>query len=530
MNKISSIVNNSISLLKEKISSPDVRSNETGSVTPLRMGSLPKEFENNMTFKEQEAIKYSQERNEREYKYIVDETAEEGYSDEINPETILQKNLFIDYKGVSSTPSPPIPFLSGQNGDKEPDDQENESDDDYISKHKKKDKELLREFTSGKNIDVFMCLYSINTSCYIENVYLDNENDLTNVPFIYPYEMKKRQKPSSNLKSFHKSDLLGNWNLPGDFLSKKHSLNMNFPFVEYLLLNNTFPSFRFKKEDFSESTNVNIEFETECIKQFNDIIKNIHDLNIKKITEFYKGIYILTDEDIYSTERSADNLSALRSNLPVIYAFFDVTNIPKYMIDSKYIWGTIDEIVYKKNILGLETEEETFQLFKKENQFRTIYSLEDRSFPFPFQLYLCKNTNTSSSSQNISSFFFSSNSSSNNETTNPLSLSNVLIGEPIEPYEHPVLGYGYYFTSEPLANTSDINKLQRFSCFIVSCYYMVNIGSQTGSPSLNSGEFASSEENKEVMENILAASSIYFIENGVQYWFIKNISHFTKIT
>ena len=467
----------------------------------------------------------------KNYKYIIDET--EGIF-ENNGETILQKNIFIK------------DFF--EKAKKENVNEEYDINSETSSNLSEKTIKVLKNLENGKNITVFLCLYLVDTSCYIENVSLNNLLITS----------------------------------PATKNGKLLTFNMKFPFAKYLLKNNNFPFFLFNKEHFTDSTNINLEFETECIKQLNNIVSNIHDLNLSKITDLYKGVYIVNDTN----------------EEPSIYAFFDLSllncekinvssNLPLIQLRKGIQWATIDEIIYKKNINGLDINDDVIDLFNKENIFKTILSLEDQLFPTPIQLYLCKNNSTlltnnptevseSVNSKSVFSFL--------TEKKEEIKLSNVLIGEPIEPFEHPILGYGYYFTSKPLPNTVDVNKLQRFSCFIINCFYMFNLFksplkvidkepskvknsfkppkdyqskttneddisnftsnlilqstfSSTASEEENikSTEIQQkkinilSEENNELLENILSSNSIYFNENGVQYWCIKNTSHFTKI-
>jgi hypothetical protein len=262
----------------------------------------------------------------------------------------------------------------------------------------------------------------------------------------------------------------------------------------------SFPFFMFEKDDFTKNTNLKIDFETKYIQYFSNMFQNIHDLFIDNITDLHEGVFILENAEVTN-----------------IYTFFDMTKV-KFSIedmttnDKKYQWVTMDEIIYKRKYGDFAISDHTFDLFKKESIFRNVFSLDDRSFPMPFQLYLCK------SSENEEKY------------------SNVLIGEPLTMIDHPIYGYGYYFTSEPLPDTPDINKLQRFSVFIVKCFYVwnlskTNLRNQTTPISDKTGplEDLSQEENDEFVENVLAANSIYFHENNVQFWSVKNISHFTKI-
>jgi hypothetical protein len=552
----------------------------------------------------------------KNYKYILDD--EDDFS---NGDTILQKNIFIDFSNQPTTM----------------DETEEASDETFENID-----QILQNLKNGKSITVFLCLYSVDTSCYVENV-------LSNLPSL----------------TFSSSE------------------SLSFPFAKYLLKNNTFPFFLFNRENFTESTNINIEFETECIKQLSEIITNIHDLNVEKITDLYKGVYIedysaifSKEDDKYSeVENKKISKTKCNSNVkneePKIYAFFDLSSLTRekfgiiktfsdvsrmeeheiyseserrffsnkiifnnsgdsgnldnlsskstpatanwsfptlrsgefLTINKDLYWVTIDEIIYKKKINNLDIDDDVINLFYRENKFKTIHSLEDQAFPIPFQLYLCKSENLSS--QSTANWSFSSLTSSDKSINSSESitdpnyknnLSNTVIGEPIEPYEHPILGYGYYFTSEPLPNTVDVTKLQRFSCFIVNCFYMFNLSktpfsgleheqNELHQPSTKDGYFSSiyskesanvpsqktanwlsttfrsedplnnsvndddiiktsstflrtsedgkysevEKDNNEILENILSSPSIYFNENGIQYWCIRNISHFTKI-
>ena len=320
----------------------------------------------------------------------------------------------------------------------------------------------------GKSIKVHICVYSIDTSCYIENIFLNNENSLTNLPFTFPYQTLSKpsgdHSNSLNPTILHESDLLSS-------SQEKQIIDMRFPFVKFLLnLESTgqsksysFPFFMFEKDDFTKNTDFKIDFETKYIQYFSNMFQNIHELFIENITELHEGNFILENESVpnFPTNpagRSPENYgSSERSEEEEIniYTFFDMTKV-KFSIenmtsdDKKYQWVTMDEIIYKRKYCDFAISDNTFNLFKKESIFRNVFSLDDRSFPIPFQLYLCK-------------------SSEDNK------YSNVLTGEPLTLIDHPTFGYGYYFTSEPLPNTSDINKLQRFSVFIVKCFYVWNL-------------------------------------------------------
>ena len=535
---------------------------------------------------------------EKPYKYIEadDET-----------ESILQKNIFVDFHKMNlpsqatansfsstlrSNEKMNLPSQAKENptetnklNNPSTKQEYSDSDSDTSSTELKENTiKVLQNLKIGKSINVFLCLYTIDTSCYIESIFLNEENDLSDIPFEFGVSTEEINNLTriNSLSTYRPSNSLTPNQLGGGassddisskkplnmFSKNKYLLNMNFPFVKYLLKDNTFPFFLFNNEHFSDSTNVNIEFETECIKELSNIITNIHDLTLNKVTDLYKGVYVVEDTDestgepyIYaffdiSTFRFENSLSSQSQSLTFLaeaspkpkmnFSKQSAEKLQKEIISlgKNMVWATIDEIIYRKTINGFNINDDVIDLFNKQKYFKTIFSLENRSFPTPFQLYLCKNDKEMAS----------------NEPNETLALSNVLMGEPILPFEHPLLGYGYFFTSEPLANTSNINNLQRFSCFIVNCFYAFNLSKEslkitfneepstttttsnddisivlsslrTSDTSLTNEkeEINGVHESNEILENIMAASSVYFNENGVQYWFIKNISHFTKI-
>ena len=83
--------------------------------------------------------------------------------------------------------------------------------------------------------------------------------------------------------------------------------------------------------------------------------------------------------------------------------------------------------------------------------------------------------------------------------------------EPLIPIEHEVIGPCYLFTSE-LIHEND--KVDRIPVFIVNCYYTSEILNEM-----------TEEDKVDLRKQLLKSSSVYFHENNIQLWGVRNISH-----
>lgn len=352
----------------------------------------------------------------------------------------------------------------------------------YVKNSKKEfnyinDDDLSRSFEdidiSTRTFNVHLCLYSINTNCYIEGTKTKNEIDFDELNNMYV-------------------------DIPNKF-------NEFYPFLLILLENGEFPSFQFdlleyppmsadEKDDVNKSQQ-QISFETSCFTKLNDIIGNkIHDIdNIDDISILYKGF--IDDENN-------------------IYAFFDIT--PFHFTSINYNWTTIDEILYKKVIYSTPISPLVTELFDKYTHISNITNKNGNIYPFPFQLYLCKKENGEYNNITIDeanntiepiedeiyarSFYFSTYPVNNNNSVNYLQRFACFIVKGL-----------YIIENGLLVDDTNTNSFSLFS-------------SPTKEPSSPSTEI------KE--DDILGASTIYFHDkspNETQLWSIKNISQFTRI-
>ena len=231
-----------------------------------------------------------------------------------------------------------------------------------------------------------------------------------------------------------------------------------------------------------------IYFETECIKH---------------VLELFSDTSILHNEnlDIYKGFVEHDNNS--------IFAFFDISSLSKFL-KPPYITAIVDEVFYKEKIYSVPIDPIISSFFDKNIRFIDLMSVDDdKILKFPFQLYLCKLENEQ--------------------------YENVKKGEIIQPFEHPFFGYSYYFSSNPLdSDESNINELIRFNCFTFRNLYIMNNITELSDQEKEYYKRGIETNNIEInpylptIENIQEATTISFIENGVQLWSIKNILHFTE--
>jgi hypothetical protein len=355
---------------------------------------------------------------------------------------------------------------------------------DILSKYKYIDKdELSQNFDlciptdSSTPLKLNFVLYSINTSCYIEGI------------------------PESKKETQNFSDLMFLYNTVYPFLQfatqESSSGEYIFPTMEYMCpvpskpfgeTRNMFNFFKGGKndmmqseeeEDSEEKSQSQIHFETECFKFLFSLFEKIEDVHLLEldIFTFYKG-FLQNDE-----------------NPLELYVFYDITFLVE-LLKKDYTLAIIDELVYKTTIFEKPVHPSIFRFFDKNDHLTKVYTTNGNSFPFPFQVYLCKKD------ENIDEYV-------NVEKTN---------GSAYPVIEHPYYGPAFYFTGDPIKKTG-VENLKRFSCFIVRCLYLLkDIATDD----------IKEEDLKDYINSKIAASTFYFHENDIQLWGIKNILHFVE--
>ena len=308
--------------------------------------------------------------------------------------------------------------------------------------------------TQDTMYNVHFAMFSINTKCFVEGTYEESE---------YTEELSDIQSKYNERYPFLQ------------FIMKKEAEVYSFPQMQYQcpsIKENTNFSQDSGELSSEEKSQEQIHFETECFKYLFSILQDesqIHQQQID-ISSLYKG-FLEKDE----------------SNL---FVFFDITSLIS-KLKPDFTIAIIDEIVYKKIIYSTPVNELITDFFKQNKQLCSIKTIDDKLYPFPFQLYSCKFTDE---------------------------YENILIENPekYSSYEHSFFGIAYYFTTLPIIN-SNVESLKRYACFIINGLYIKG--------DINELQ---EEEKEEYQKQILPASTIYFHENNLQLWGIKNISQFVE--
>ena len=333
-------------------------------------------------------------------------------------------------------------------------------------------------YVPGSQFEVQLCVYNINTNCYIEGIY-DNIEDT---------------------KGYTDNYTLYNETFPFlEFFMEKKEAMYSFPSSQYVVpsLNATAP---LEHDDDDAKTPEQVFFENQC---FMFLLSLFHEKTnfhspIMDIGKHYKGFI----KDV---------------NQPILYVIFDITGLPIIQnIKSQYVKANIDEIVYKRRILNTPVSDTSLRLFVFNDELINVYSNAYEKYTFPFQLYMCKKVEGG--------------------------IENVKKGGLIHTtYEHPVIGTAYFFSAEPV-NDADPETLQRFTCFIVKCLSLnlctfshVRKTPPYGAGMSERGDCALKMRNGVNTDittplntdRLLSASTIEFTENGNQMWAIKNLLHFT---
>ncbi len=218
-----------------------------------------------------------------------------------------------------------------------------------------------------------------------------------------------------------------------------------------------------------------IHFENECFKKILSFLKDenvIHKKNIK-LSDLYKGFFE------YSTKE--------------IFVFIDITELSSEFRED-YIFAVIDEVLYKRDIYGFNVNPLICNMFCKNRQFTKIRNLENEEYPTPLQVFLCEYRE--------------------DEYMN-IHKDNI---HPYKTMDHTMFSRGYYFSGDYIGE--DAFLLKRFCCFIVNCLYIEDDIIT---------ELKDEDEKQSIREKSVSASTIYFKEDNIQLWAVKNILHFTEI-
>lgn len=343
-------------------------------------------------------------------------------------------------------------------------------------------KDFSTEFNSNEEeIRVNLCVYNINTDCFIETTTVKDMNESLHE------KIKKR-------------DFKLNALLKHNGVQTKQSFIC--PFLEFVFTNNNsqyeFPSFIFKpmqvtgktvpkrnekiiEDDIDYSYGNKTYFENECFLQLFKLFKTIpHETHLSNsINNMYKG-FIKSDEPHYTV-------------------FFNITPfiiINPNLLKIDYLFGILDEIIYKKKIWDTPIDKEVTKLFKKYKKLRVIINEDDEEYPIPIQTYMCEKINQQY-----------------------LSKSSALFPSCIEPF-----GLCYYMTNSQLSSNPD-----RYAVFVVNCLYNIELMDSSDIFIANKKGELKELTGEELSNALLSNSSFYFNDIDIQIWGIRDNLHLTKL-
>jgi hypothetical protein len=339
----------------------------------------------------------------------------------------------------------------------------------------------LYDADAGKKYNIRVCAYALNTGCFLEGIETEGtetegnlrENQFVSYNHYYPYLQ---------------------------FLVTKNDTEMGFPVLEYICPSGIVEEGGASTEDTStdETSTEGARIKDECIQHVLDTLllpdTDVH-MNNRSIIDTFKGFVRSTG----TSSKGTPTDEGTPTNEETVYVMIDLT-LFQMDVRPEMKWAIVDELVYKKSVSGDTISKDVASFFNKYDCMGLLHTADEMraELPFPFQVYMCRKTQDGG-------------------------YSNVLMSDSESEYliEHEKYGVGYLFTSEPdFLGGNTMEKLRRYAMFVANCAYVLP---ETGTPSLVS------ETQEEETTPYLFSTTVYFVENGVQMWFVKNALHFKSI-
>ena len=284
----------------------------------------------------------------------------------------------------------------------------------------------------------------------------------------------------------------------------KIDIEKYFPFLKYILKEEDneykFPEI---KLTFSNLDDIEIYFKNEVIKNVMSIVNLYDKIDDNFVKKIYKGF--IEDKSDY-------------------YVFIDITEyIPK--LNKDYLFSIMDEIINVKNIREKKINNKVTDIFYQ-NKFMTYlkHTNTTKNIQYPIIGYNCI---FNESSQNYENVIEKENDTDENE-------------KDFFMIDHHLFGNNYYFTSESVKKQSAVlnfrdvfkteekekEKLLRYALFIENPRYILrDIGNDASI--IQKRKISNVDEEKNIY-NIAEIdkdySSLYFHENNIQFWAIKNVN------
>jgi hypothetical protein len=274
------------------------------------------------------------------------------------------------------------------------------------------------------------------------------------------------------------------------------TFNKQIPFLQFVFKENTFPEFQYQIPTINDTNTdayksaIDVDFETECFKHLFEFFTcdepiineysqcNNPDITKNAILEHYKG-YIEHNN--------------------TLFVLFDITNWI-HVLDPNYTIVIINEIIHKKKINNSDIDADVIDFFKTNSELTELYNSDGSPIPYPFLVYLCE---LKDEKKEGSVMDFQSMRKTDKK------------GGFIPPIFHTKLGYSYYFNNT--LDDYESPNLQRFAAFAVNGLYILE--------EINEYDL----ESESNINDFTEASTLYFRENGIQMWSIRNASHYTML-
>jgi len=216
-----------------------------------------------------------------------------------------------------------------------------------------------------------------------------------------------------------------------------------------------FPHFEFRcpsgaeTEDSEEGEELGgrqVYFKNECSKNILEIMDLDDHSDSEALRDIYKG-YIQN-----------------KSDPSILYVFLDLSTFTIRKdkdVQKKRMWATMDELFYCKTVLGLTVHPKITELFNANPSILYIKDNKREPIEIPIILYLCE-------SESVGLYKNVYNMEDDSGEDEWVSLVEDRI-------DHPVLGYFYYFTTDPLQFIApSIFTIRRFVGFLDNPLYVLH--------------------------------------------------------
>lgn len=273
-----------------------------------------------------------------------------------------------------------------------------------------------------------------------------------------------------------------------------YQLNMDkvMPYLKYVLKNEDgvfkFPNIYFT---YSEADDVEVYFKNEVIKNLVSMLNFYDKIDGKFVSKVYKG-FIEENENIY--------------------VFIDITEYEFYLNDN-YKFVIMDEIINRRKVNDEIIDKIVSELFYNNKYLIYLkYSKTNKNIAYPLLGYQCSWDEKEQQYKNIYE----------NKNTNE-------IDEEYYKIDHYVFGNNFYLSSEEInkqmtifnfrdEKTTENKKLKRYAFFIEDTKYILK----------DIAENANIIQT-ELNDNLDSYTSIYFQENSIQLWCIKDVYYIAII-